>query len=272
MPVVLLLFAGCTTESSNNAADTPLFVFPSIATRAGDTYFDDGDEIGLTINFQTRSDEVIENHMMVYTGSYFESDQLTWYDNNKRGDFIAYYPYLRILTDEFSVKPNQNNTEEGHHTRSDLMLAHAYDVTPNANGVKLTFNHVMSLLVIKVNNESESEIDVLTVDGTKLKAKVDMENKVVKAADDSPVAPVIAYRAGRNYYRAIVVPQISEIEIGIVTESGSQSSISLDPRRYEQGKKYMIEVTLDKDEDLSDVSIISPSDVQDWELGDTEED
>lgn len=263
--VAILLFTGCKKETAD-FTDVPIIVRPDVTTRAGDTYFDPGDEIGLTITANTKNG-IADNYPMSYNGTHFHGDDLTWYDKNTRADFFAYYPYQRTYSTTFSVKTGQNNQGQKHYTKSDLMLARATNVEPNVEGVTLTFSHVMSLLIITVKNESEAGIENLFINNTIITANVDYVNKIVKVKDGEPYFSITALTISQDAFRALIVPQETRVEIGISTDAGKTALSELPLKRYEQGKKYFIEVTLDKEQDITEIEIVGTSDIQDWEPG-----
>lgn len=268
--VTVLLFAGCSEKSDNNEKG-PIVVIPGISVRASDTLFEEGDKIGVTIvPVNNKGANIATNSQMTYTDGYFESDEgLMWYDKNTRANFIAYYPFTRMYPSQFSVKTSQNNTDEKHYTQSDLMFARTDNVPPKSAGVRMIFSHVMSLLVVEVEDEANIGIKSLLIGGTKVTADIDIENRIVTPTAGSLVADINTYRPSDNdnVFKALIVPQTAGVAITVVTKENKEVQSVLPVGPYEPGKRYSIDVTLSEGEDITHLEIKSESDIQDWEPG-----
>ncbi len=131
-------------------------------TKATDTAFEDGDQIGLHIVIPQGTYR--NNDLFTYNAGALTSEEVIyWYlDETLESDVFAYYPYSATSTYNktgnitFTVNADQNR--EGAFTASDLMIA-ATTAKPTAEAVELPFRHVFSKIVIKIDNQLEEEIE-----------------------------------------------------------------------------------------------------------------
>ena len=143
---------------------------PGDFTRATDTAFENGDAISV-FGYKSNSNDYaswqtwLTNGKFTKGGNGFSSDQpYYWYEGEDKGHIVGLYPYNANYTAEnfigngitFNVKLDQS-THAGY-TASDLMFAVANDVTPSTEKVVLEFKHLLSKLVVDIDNQTARTI------------------------------------------------------------------------------------------------------------------
>lgn len=139
-------------------------------TRATDTAFETGDAISV-FGYKSDLDDYTSWQTWLANGQFtkgsngFSSDQpYYWYEGEDKGHIVGLYPYNADYTAEnfigdgitFNVKLDQS-THAGY-TASDLMFAVANDVTPSTEKVVLEFKHLLSKLVVDIDNQTARTI------------------------------------------------------------------------------------------------------------------
>lgn len=139
-------------------------------TRATDTAFETGDAISV-FGYKSDLDDYTSWQTWLANGKFtkgsngFSSDQpYYWYNGEDKGHIVGLYPYNANYTAEnfigdgitFNVKLDQS-THAGY-TASDLMFAVANDVTPSTEKVVLEFKHLLSKLVVDIDNQTTRTI------------------------------------------------------------------------------------------------------------------
>lgn len=131
-------------------------------TKATDTAFEDGDQIGLHIVIPQGTYR--NNDLFTYTAGALTSEETVyWYlDETLESDVYAYYPYSATSTynktGNITFTVNADQSREGAYTASDLMIA-ATTSKPTAEAVELPFHHAFSKIIIKIDNQLEEEIE-----------------------------------------------------------------------------------------------------------------
>lgn len=141
-------------------------------TKATDTAFEIGDAVGV-FGFKADLSVWLDNGKFTKTENGFESDkEYYWYEGDEVGRIVGIYPYNADYSSEklstegvdFCVKSDQR-THAGY-TASDLMSA-VREVSPTKESVVLEFNHLLSKIVIDINNQTSKEIAEVMVSGVK---------------------------------------------------------------------------------------------------------
>ncbi len=149
-------------------------------TKATDTAFEVNDAVnvygfkGDALSSITSWQTWLAGGKFTKTESGFTSDQTYyWYEGEEKGIIIGLYPYNETHTAEallttgveFCVKSDQS-THAGY-TASDLMTAYKPDVIPTSENVVLEFDHLLSKLVVDINNQTGVDIKEVYIDGVK---------------------------------------------------------------------------------------------------------
>ena len=262
----------------NDFSDIPLNINAVPAgdfTRATDTAFETGDAISvfgykgdLSSGFNVQT--WLTNGKFTKGANGFTSAETHyWYSGEEMGHIIGLYPYSDSYTAEeflangvsFYVKSDQS-THAGY-TASDLMYAVANNVTPTANEVVLEFNHVLSKLVVDIDNQSSASIKDVYVSGVFGGASYSMLGGYTIGDSGSIKAGKLA-NASQGYtdsYTLIIPPQQEIPNIAIITTTNKQYTFSVnEPIEFNSGKERHLKVTITED----NVSTEIDATIRDW--------
>ncbi len=250
-------FVACTTDVDQDVTSmdsNKVTISPSI-TRATDTSFEAGDQIGLSMT-KASGESYLVNQTLTYEDGLFSASDVMWYTNSSEtSTLMAYYPYSSLgEPTEFTVQSDQSTG----YTASDLMFSVVSDVEPTAEAVGMVFQHKLSNLVISTVSTTYT-VESIKIIGVNSTADVDVATESVKVQSDSQ-ADITTLKSGEKFY-AIVVPQtaIFNFEITVAgldepieasttlatLESGKQHSLTL----YVIGSDTDITVGDDDDDD-----------------------
>lgn len=235
-----------------------LLTVEPIITKATEVNFEDGDKIGLTVSVEDAVGNYADNHLMTYSGSAFSGD-LEWYaDIYAKSDIYAYYPYSSSGTPtSYSCVADQSAGIGA----ADFMVASKTGVMPSYNAVTMVFKHLMTKLVINVDNQSGAEIEGVGVAGTPVAADIDVVSGTVSASAGITTDPVKAYEAvAGTTWQAIVIPHSKAMSIVVTLSNKKVISQSLAAMALKSGGQYTINVRL-----LADEAEVSASgEIQNW--------
>ena len=197
-------------------------IHPSLA-RATATSFETGDRTGV---FLTEKDVPLEvsgnyvnNELLTYSGSKWESGRKIYWDNGTY-DVFGYYPYVFPLTSvddlPFEVALDQttarNGSSLGGYEASDFLWASSKNVTAGNGSVKLTFAHRMSKLDVRLvkgedyDGELPEEAEVY-IHNTVPSATIDLSAGFVTKNPYGTTETIRAMKTDSYQYSAILVPQ-----------------------------------------------------------------
>ena len=227
-----------------------------VITRATETNFENGDQIGLSIIRATS--EYATNAPLTYDGSAFSGD-LNWYDEGTEGSTLkAYYPYNATegLPTRFTVQSDQSKGTSS----SDFISAVKENVLPSANAISVVFKHQLSRLIVTIKNNSGSKVEAVQFKeiipvahiGADLTAKVD---------ENAKWQTITAYGKDDKYYA--IVPGQTVAPIVVVTASGKELSQQLAEVTLEPGKQYSVSVIVNKDE----LKVVLAGEIENWTDG-----
>ena len=163
---------GCTASAGDTpSADGPIRIAPFI-TRVSGPNFDPGDCIGLTVELP--GSRYADNAPLTYDGKVFSSPDLIWYnDLHETSTLYAYYPYQAEATPaRFTVRTDQRNAAD--YGASDLLAAVREAVTPAETAIDMRFDHLLSRLVVHIDNRSSAAAERVLIAGTVGTAEVNI--------------------------------------------------------------------------------------------------
>ena len=268
-----LAFTGCkneVTDITNNTAGTAVsFTSSIIKSRATDSNWDAGDEIG--VYMQNADDASTYLNINV---KYANSDE------NKNGftsempitypggdvtlvNFMAVYPYNENVTDG-----NYSFTLGDKLSDNDIMYASSTLVEAGTDNVGLTFKHKLSKIVLNIKDENDNPLNGATV-------SIDKQCKegVLNMADGNVVAQgtpsydtsVNFTDKGNGVYETIVLPdEAREGRIILITTSDDRIyRCPIDNISFDSSKKYTFPVVLySKDPSVAQPELVP--DIEDW--------
>ena len=258
----LLMLAACNkpgTEPVNPSTPSgtlPVRITPVI-TRATETSFEDGDQIGLTITRATGA--YVTNEQLSFSSGVF-SGNLNWYnDGSDAATLAAYYPYAVSVPTTFTVASDQRN---GIGT-SDFIAAVKEDVSPSANTITMPFQHRLTRIKVTLTNNSNLPVQSVGFNGARLTANLAAD---FTATADETVSPelVYAYAADETTYYAILPPQTATLTV-IVTVGGNELTQTLVETTLAAGKQYGVSIVANE----QDIQVVLSGEIDNWDDGGT---
>lgn len=241
-------------SSSNNRV-----TISPVITRATETNFENGDVIGLTI---TKSDETVyaSNAQLTFTDGTFAGDVVWYTEGTEASTLTAYYPYNAAgVPSSVEVVADQNSNNG--YAASDFLAAYKTDVLPSTNAVTMTFKHMLSKLLINVDNESGSAITAITLQGSVAKADIDYASLTATPASGAAAMDITAQQVEADKtYRAIVVPQTVALSLAVTTADGKTQEQQLASATLIQGGQYSVNVRV-----LTDgIKVVLSGEIENW--------
>ena len=222
-----------------SAAGLPIRVEPVI-TRATETDFENGDAIGLTVSRE--SGVYATNEKLVFDGTSF-GGSLVWYaEGADVASLSAYSPWQESgVPTSFTVQADQTAGTSS----SDFLAASKTGVIPSANAVAMVFQHRLTRLVIKVQNNTGKTITGITVGGARLAAKLS-EDFTATVDPSAAVTPVKARNAAEKTWHAILPPQTVSLSVKVESELSFPEQY-LAEAQLQGGKQYSVGIVVNPD-------------------------
>lgn len=245
-------------------------------TRATDTAFETGDAISVfgyksDLNDYASWQTWLANGKFTKGSNGFSSDQpYYWYEGEDKGHIVGLYPYNANYTAEnfigngitFNVKLDQS-THAGY-TASDLMFAVANNVTPSTEKVVLEFKHLLSKLVVDIDNQTARTIKEVYVTNVYGGATYTIVGGYTNGNIETIKAGKLA-NANSGYtdsYALIVPPHEGIPSIAITTTDDKQYTFSVNEAiNFNAGKVRHLKVTITED----NISTEIDATIRDWE-------
>ncbi|MCD8174256.1 MAG: fimbrillin family protein [Alistipes sp.] len=268
---VACAMAGCSGDKSGSADEVSIIIHPKVMTRVGDNSFELGDKIGVNIllsdsGLRASGEAYADNEEMVHNGDYFEpAEELKWYGSGPEATFEAYYPYMDDPETAFIIETDQ--TGDGY-ARADFLMARAMGVSPNVGGVSMNFYHVMSQLVINIQNQSAFEITEVTISGADCKGQLSFSDQTIVKPLMNEKAVITAQRLTEETYRAVLIPQ--QVAVTVQIRAGNNGVIATQAfkeNNFQLGNSYKINLAVNSDFDITDADIITDGDIGEWNEG-----
>lgn len=259
--------AGCTSKEDAPDSDHTIRIAP-LLTRVTGLNFDTGDRIGLTVE---RADgRYADNAPLTYDGAIFSAPGLIWYnDLHETSTLWAYYPFTEEGTPtRFAVRTDQRSADE--FGTSDLLAAVRERVTPASTAVQMQFSHLLTRLVVRIDNRSSASVERTLVAGTIGTAEVDVAALHAAADATAPTVEITAREteSGKNF-EAILVPQSVRLTVAVLTSDGKRHEKTLsEARELRQGCRYTLDIVLT---DI-DIALSLGGEILDWDDGGTLDD
>lgn len=280
LAALMLTACGNEDEQVQDVGRVPLQVTSGIQTRAVNNQWEADDAIGIYA-FEEGTTNVADNYVNVrYTTSTegtqgtFAPDGTTIYlptDNTTR-DFVAYYPQTSLTDDTYAV----NVTNQGDQSAIDLMSADTKKASRFRPSVAFNFTHKLSKVEVTLlagDGLTVTDLAGLKVEltGQRTAATFDVKqptSAVVVDTESQPTTiPLLTADDGQSA-EAIVLPSADYNGMSLVITLADGNSVftwalanSVNATKFEEGKKYLYNITLNKTE------IIVTATISDWEPG-----
>ena len=257
----LIALAACKKEPSvTPTADNSINLSASVYgfTKATDTAFEEGDEIG--VNVFAGNESWLENALYTYSSTGLTSKTPNaWYDDEElEATLTAYYPYEAGFTGTFSVNADQSTVEK--YAASDLLVATAKSL-PTEEAINLPFKHALSKVVINVDNQLKEEIENVWFTDVYGEVTFELSDPETLAASGSK-GTVKAYKSGENKWQFIIAPQADATpKLALTTTSGKQYTFILNEAvTFSAGKVSTATVTVSTETIYTSFT----ADIEDW--------
>lgn len=235
-------------------------------TKATDTAFEEGDQIGLHII----TDGVhLNNAKYTVTDGALVSECVNfWHDDNTvTADVLSYYPYEEegaYNAEGYTFTVEADQSVEGGYAASDLLVA-ATSSKPTKETVVLPFRHALSKVVININNELDEAVERVMFADVYGSAVINLKEgtSAVKGQKGTIKAAKIA---DKESYTLIVVPQADATPRILVTVGDKQYNFNIAAAaNLEAGKVATVDIAITNNLVGTDFS----AEITDW-VGDSE--
>lgn len=262
IPTILAAFAlaACQQTTQPEATIGKVQVEPVI-TKATEVNFEAGDRIGFTMAKVNATEKYADNACLTFDGSVFSGDLMWYADAYSEADVYAYYPYSANGTPTAYGAYEDQTEGIG---KADLMVATKKGVLPSPNAITMVFKHMMSKLVINVDNQSGADVKSLEIVGGPLVTGLDLSSMSFTEYTDPVIDEVPTYQAyeaaAGKQWQLIVIPGSQKLELAITLSSGKRITQPLALMTLKSGGQYTINARI-----LQDNMIVSASgEIENW--------
>ena len=233
-----------------------------LITKATEVNFENGDQIGLTMIKVNDTENFTTNECLTFDGDVFTGN-LKWYaDAYSEADVYAYYPYDENGTpDTYSAVLDQT---EGI-VQADFMAAAKEGVLPTPNAVTMVFKHMMTKIVINIDNQSGSDIDNVKIIGGDAVCGLDLPNLAIVPAEETSqnneVTEIVTYEAtAGEVWKAIIIPQTVKLQIEVNLADGKKITQPLAEMTLKSGGQYTVNARLVQD----NMTVSASGEIENW--------
>ena len=256
-----LAIAACQQPVQPEMAPGKVQVEPVI-TRATEVNFEDGDRIGFTMTKVNDAEAYASNECLTFGGGVFSGDLMWYADAYSDADVYAYYPYSESGTPtSYFAKGDQTDGI----AKADLMAASKKSVLPTPNAITMVFKHLMTKIVVNIDNQSGASVEGVEIAGSPVAADIDIAEMAISPysgplPDEEP-DPIKAYEAtAGKVWKAIIIPATTKLQLIVNLSSGKKISQPLAEMTLKSGGQYTINARL-----LQDNMIVSASgEIENW--------
>ena len=253
--LAVLAIAACQKPVQPEATPGKIQIEPVI-TKATEVNFENGDKIGLTIAKVNDTQKYADNALLTYDGSVFSSDLMWYADAYSEADVYAYYPYSEsgTPTSYFAIEDQTEGI-----AKADLMAASKTGVLPTPNAITMVFKHLMTKIVINIDNQSGASVETVQLSGAPASADIDIAAQSVTAAAETAAVEAYESTAGK-IWKAIIIPGTSKLELAVSLSNGKKISQPLAEMALKSGGQYTINARI-----VQDNMIVSASgEIENW--------
>ena len=259
--LAVLAIAACQKPVQPEAAPGKVQIEPVI-TKATEVNFENGDKIGLTIAKVNDTQKYADNALLTYDGSVFSSELMWYADAYSEADVYAYYPYSESGTPtSYAVVLDQTAGI----AQADFMAASKKGVLPTPNAITMVFKHLMTKIVVNIDNQSGATVDEVGLAGSRPAADIDIATMAVSEYSaplpDVELDPIKAFEAtAGKVWKAIIIPGTTKLELVVSLSTGKKISQPLAEMTLKSGGQYTINARL-----LQDNMIVSATgEIENW--------
>ena len=261
LALAALAIAACQQPVQPEMAPEKVQVEPVI-TKATEVNFEAGDRIGLTMAKMNATDKYAENECLTFDGTVFSGDLMWYADAYSEADVYAYYPYSESGTPTSYFAKGDQTKGIG---SADFMAASKKGVLPTPNAITMVFKHMMTKIVVNIDNQSGASVEGVEIAGSQVAADIDIAEMAISPysgplPDEEP-DPIKAYEAtAGKVWKAIIIPGTTKLTLIVNLSSGKKISQPLAEMTLKSGGQYTINARL-----LQDNMIVSASgEIENW--------
>ncbi len=255
LTLAALAIAACQQPVQPDMAPGKVQVEPVI-TRATEVNFEDGDMIGFTMTKVNATEAYASNECLTFGGGVFSGDLMWYADAYSDADVYAYYPYSAAGV---PVVYNAVADQTAGIAAADLMAASKQGVLPTPNAITMVFKHLMTKIVVNIDNQSGASVDGVEIVGSPVGADVNIAEMTVAAGTET--GAVKAYEATEGkVWKAIIIPATAKLQLLVNLSNGKKVTQPLAEMTLKSGGQYTINARL-----LQDNMIVSASgEIENW--------
>ena len=255
-----LAIAACQQPVQPDMAPGKVQVEPVI-TRATEVNFENGDQIGFTMTKVNGAEAYADNAVLSFDGSVF-SGELMWYaDAYSEADVYAYYPYEATGTPAYYAAVLDQTAGIA---QADFMAASKKGVLPTPNAITMVFKHLMTKLVINIDNQSGAEVNTVKILGGDAACDIDLPNLAVLPASGAMpdiLTEITAYEAtAGKVWQAIVIPQTAKLSVEVSLSNGKKITQPLAEMTLKSGGQYTVNARLVQD----NMTVSASGEIENW--------
>lgn len=275
----LLLLCACSSDNEtiqpvDSAKSTPMtfrVIHPG-ETRATDSAFEEGDQIGLYVANDSLPLEIggnlVNNQSLMLNGGTWTATHTLYWDDGVFNAY-AYYPYRSDVSSvdamPFSVSTYQDMRKDGStlggYEASDLLYASAKGIKASASPIQLQFRHIMSKLKIRLVKGEDYDGDLPTtaevyVFNTVTGATIDLSEGIATRDPKATEHTIKARKDGDYTYSAIIVPQRLENRLPLVEVVMNGVSYIFESRfAFKPGVEHLINLIINDNPEKASIEI-----------------
>ena len=257
MCAILLLGACSQEEEMSQVVSKTVSFLPSMTsgTRATETAFENGDEIGVFAvdaknGVELKNTNYANNVRYRYNAGVFNAvdNGITLTEAHTAGlAYYAIYPYRTSDAIVYTHSIGYDQQSHANYTASDICFAYAAPST--SEQVNLTFNHILSNLVVEIEgNNLASKTVSMRATNVRRSVQIDLNAGTAKAVSD--VGDVLMNKAYNNAFQCVIPPQtITEgTDVFVATVDGKDYPFHITSDvAFQSGRQYTYKVKIDGD-------------------------
>ena len=258
--LAVLAVAACQQTAEPELVPGKVEVDP-IITKATEVNFEAGDKIGFNMIKVNDTEAYAENECLTFDGTVFSGD-LDWYaDAYSEADVYAYYPYSAtgVPTTYTAVLDQSEGIAQ-----ADFMAAAKKGVLPTPNAITMIFKHMMTKIVVNVDNLSGADVTAVKIRGGDAACDIDLPNLAVLPASGAMptiLTEITAYEAtAGKVWQAIIIPQTARLELEVSLSNGKKITQPLAEMTLKSGGQYTINARLIGD----DMTVSASGEIENW--------
>ena len=233
-----------------------------VITRATEVDFENGDMIGFTMVKVNDTEAYASNECMTFGDGVFSSDLMWYADAYSEADVYAYYPYSDSGTPTayFAVEDQTDGIAKAY-----LMAASKKGVLPTPNAITMVFKHLMTKIVVNIDNQSGASVEGVEIAGSPIAADIDIAEMAISLysgplPDEEP-DPIKAYEAtAGKVWQAIIIPATTKLQLIVNLSSGKKITQPLAEMTLKSGGQYTINARILKD----DMIVSASGEIENW--------